>query len=197
MATAPTELADDDDERPRSALPEATLRARSRWLESEVLPHRPWLRAWIARRYPSETDLDDIVQESFEKMLRCSDPAGVRDTRVYLSRTAVGLVIDRARRRQIVRIDYHDDLAQLGLACVYPLPDRVCAAREEWDIVCRAVEALPERTRAVIRMRRFDEIAQRDTAEAFGITESAIEKHVRRGLRLVRAELDPEEEGNP
>lgn len=173
---------------------EVGLRARSRWLEAEVLPHRHWLRGWVARRFPSEGDLDDIVQESFEKVLRCADPAVVRNTRVYLSRTALGLVIDRARRRRIVTIDYHEDLGELGLVCTYPLPDAACAAREEWERACRAIEALPERTRAVIEMRRFDDVPQRETAAAFGITESAIEKHVRRGLRAVRAEVHPIDE---
>jgi RNA polymerase sigma factor (sigma-70 family) len=189
MATAPMQPEDGEPDRGGTCR-DAALRARARWLEAEVLPHRQWLRGWIARRYPSESDVDDIVQESLEKMLRCPDPAGVRDARVYLSRTAVGLVIDRARRRRIVRIDYHDDLGELGLACAYPLPDRVCAAREEWESVCRAIEALPERTRGVLRMRRIEEVPQRETAQAFGITESAIEKHVRRGIRAVRAELD-------
>lgn len=130
------------------------------------------------------------MQESLEKVLRCADPEVIRNTRVYLSRTAAALVIDRARRRRIVQIDYHEDLSDLGLTCAYPLPDDICAAREEWDSVCRAVEALPERTRAVIRMRRLEDVPQREAARAFGITESAIEKHISRGLRAVRGELD-------
>lgn len=188
MATAPAEQADSED--CPGAGGEARLRARARWLETEVLPHRHGLRLWIARRYPSEGDVDDIVQEALEKMLRGADPAGVRDARVYLSRTAVGIVIDRARRRRIVRIDYHDDLAELGLACAYPLPDRVCAAREEWDGVLRALADLPERTRNVIQLRRIDDVPQREVAAAMGLSESAIEKHVRRGLQAVRAEVD-------
>lgn len=168
----------------------AALRARARWLEAEVLPHQCWLRGWIARRFPAEGDVDDIVQESFEKILRCADPEAVRNARVYLSRTAAGIVIDRARRRRIVRIDYHDDLGALSLACAYPLADRICAAREEWDGVCRALGALPERTREVIRLRRLDDIPQREVAAAMGLSESAIEKHVRRGVRAVRAEVD-------
>ena len=168
----------------------AALRARARWLEAEMLPHQCWLRGWIARRFPAEGDVDDIVQESFEKVLRCADPEAVRNARVYLSRTAAGIVIDRARRRRIVRIDYHDDLGELSLACAYPLADRICAAREEWDGVCRALGALPERTREVIRLRRLDDIPQREVAAAMGLSESAIEKHVRRGVRAVRAEVD-------
>ena len=200
MATAPTIAVDGDtgDERSgegRTAC-EAGLRARARWLEAEVLPHRHWLRSWVARRFPSEGDLDDIVQESFEKVLRCADPAIVRNARVYLSRTALGLVIDRARRRRIVAIDYHEDLGELGLVCTYPLPDAACAAREEWERACAAIEALPERTRAVIQMRRFDDVPQRDTAQAFGITESAIEKHVRRAISAIRAEIHPNDERN-
>lgn len=52
-----------------------------------------------------------------------------------------------------------------------------------------AYEALPERTSEVIRLRRVEGASQRETACAVGVTESAIEKHLRRGLRLVRAEV--------
>lgn len=41
---------------------EASLRSRARWLETEVLPHRHWLRAWISRRYPGEGDVDILVK---------------------------------------------------------------------------------------------------------------------------------------
>jgi len=184
MATAPR-LPADGEERCCKA-----LRARARWLEHAMLPHEAWLRAWVARRFPAEIDHDDIVQECFEKVLRFADPLAVRNPRVYLSRTATALVIDRARRRRIVRIDYHDDLGELGLVCAYPLPDAICAAREEWDAACRALAALPERTQKVVALRRIEEVPQRAVAAAMALSESAIEKHVRRGVRAVRAELE-------
>lgn len=175
------------------ALEELSLRAL--WLQAEVLPHRQWLLRWIARRYPAEPDLDDVVQESFEKVLRSTDPSSVRDIRIYLSRTAMRLVIDRSRRRNTRPLVYSGDVSRLGLVCDYPLPDAVCAAREEWDDVCQAMDRLPERTRTVIHLRRIDGMPQRETAEACGLTESSIVKHLRRGLRLVRAEISPTDEG--
>jgi RNA polymerase sigma factor (sigma-70 family) len=175
---------------------DATLRARATWLETEILPHRQWLRRWVAQRFPGEGDVDDIVQESLERVLRSADPSIVRNARAYLGRTALGLVIDRARRRQVVCIDYHDDLGDLGLVCAYPLADAQCAAREEWERVSEVLGTLPARTREVIRLRRIEGVSQRETAEAVGVSESAIEKHVRRGVAAMRADTHPIDERN-
>lgn len=54
---------------------------------------------------------------------------------------------------------------------------------------------LPEQTRTVIDLRRIDGLPQREAADACGLTESSIVKHLRRGLRLVRAEINPTDEG--
>lgn len=158
------------------------LAARAAWLENEILPHGTWLRNWIARRFPRENDVDDLVQESFARVLDRADPDTVRDPRAFLGQTAKRLVYDRASRSRIVQIDYHDDLADLGLVCAYPLPDAICIAREECARVLDRYAELPERTRQIVDLRRLQHVSQRDTAAAIGITESAIEKHLKRGM---------------
>lgn len=164
--------------------------ARSDWFCAEILPHGPWLERWIAHRFPRETDLADIVQESFEHILGRADPPSVQNARAYLRRTAHTLLLMRIRRRRVVHIDYRDSLDGLGLACAYPLPDEQLCAREELARAATALAALPDRTRDVVRLRRWDGASQRETAAALGITESCIEKHMCRATRTMRAAIE-------
>lgn len=39
------------------------------WFEREILPHRASLEKYLARCFPHEADLEDIVQQSFERVL--------------------------------------------------------------------------------------------------------------------------------
>ncbi len=167
------------------------LAGRAEWLTAEMLPHRPWLRHWIAMRFPREADLDDVVQESFERVLHRADPAQVRNPRAYLGQTAHIIVLGRMRRRQVVQFELCDDFGAIGLQCGEPLPDEQCIAREALARVELAFAALPERTRRVVQLRRLDGLSLRDTAAELGVTESAIEKHMSRAMKALRAAAEP------
>ena len=55
----------------KSELPsDAFPSADHRWFDDHVLPHEPLLRAWLRSRFPRGVDLDDLVQESFARVLR-------------------------------------------------------------------------------------------------------------------------------
>ncbi|MBI2497428.1 MAG: RNA polymerase subunit sigma-24, partial [Opitutae bacterium] len=42
----------------------------ARWFAEEVQPHEPALRAWLRNRFPTLVDPDDLVQESYARLLR-------------------------------------------------------------------------------------------------------------------------------
>ena len=48
-------------------LPASSL---SRWFAEEVQPHEPALRAYLQARFPTLGDYDDIVQESYVRLLK-------------------------------------------------------------------------------------------------------------------------------
>ena len=43
---------------------------QARWFAAHVQPHEPMLRAWLHNRFSSETDIDDVVQETYLRLLR-------------------------------------------------------------------------------------------------------------------------------
>lgn len=55
------------------------------------------LRAWLASRFPSGFDLDDIVQESFVRILRARENGEIRSPKAFLFATARTLALDHAR----------------------------------------------------------------------------------------------------
>jgi DNA-directed RNA polymerase specialized sigma24 family protein len=42
---------------------------RAIWLGRQVLPHEPALRAWLRRRRLGGLDVDDIIQETYSRLM--------------------------------------------------------------------------------------------------------------------------------
>ncbi|SEH13037.1 RNA polymerase sigma factor, sigma-70 family [Sphingopyxis sp. YR583] len=166
------------------------LDARATWLASDFVPHCHWLRLWLARRFPNEPDLDDVVQESFTRVLGRTDPSVVRSARAYLARTAQLIIFDRKRRAAIATIDYQGSLEPLGFVCPHPLPDEIVSARQQLARVVHTLAALPERTRRIVELRRIEEGSLVSAAKDVGISETAARKHLNRAMAALRAEQE-------
>jgi RNA polymerase sigma-70 factor (ECF subfamily) len=71
-------------------------------------------------------------------------------------------------------------------------PERRLAARQDLQRLIRAFDSLPEKTRAVIWLRRVAGLSQREAAASLGIDEGALEGHMTRGLRSLAKAIVPE-----
>ena len=71
---------------------------QSRWFAEHVLPHEGALRAWLHSRFPSLGDVDDIVQESYERLLRVRETGPVASPRAFLFVSARNFALNQLRR---------------------------------------------------------------------------------------------------
>ncbi|WEK59937.1 MAG: sigma-70 family RNA polymerase sigma factor [Candidatus Microbacterium colombiense] len=66
------------------------------------------------------------------------------------------------------------------------LPDEVVIASERDDVLRRAVDALPERKRAIIRAVYFDERTVTDVAAELGVSHAAVSQQRSEAVRMLR-----------
>ena len=64
-----------------------------------VHPHEPALRAYLSKRFPALPDHDDLVQETYARILRVDDPGRLTHPKAFLFTTARNVAIDLFRRR--------------------------------------------------------------------------------------------------
>src|SRR5438045_4860523 len=88
---------------PQAVEPETTDSVH--WFVSEMQPHRSALRAWLLARFPTLGDVDDVVQESFARVLRAREAGPIRSTRALLFATARNLALDTVRRDRVVQFE--------------------------------------------------------------------------------------------
>lgn len=125
----------------------------------------------------------DVVQETFLRAWRRMDTlrGGPAAEKAWLCRIAVNLCRDYQRSRWFRLVDRDDEaLARL------PAPDS-----PETSAVLSAVHGLPLRFREVILLHYFQGMEPAETAQALGLSISA----VYRRLRQARARLKPLLEG--
>lgn len=75
----------------------------NRWFAEKIQPHEAMLRAWLQRRFVSACDVDDILQESYMRVLQAGQRGELRSPKAFLFATAHNLALDNIRRRKIVR----------------------------------------------------------------------------------------------
>lgn len=80
----------------------STAPALARWFSEEVHLHEQDLRAYLRGKFPSLDDVDDLIQETYARILRARREGGVASPRPYLFATARHAALDILRRRTIV-----------------------------------------------------------------------------------------------
>jgi len=85
----------------------------SRWFTEEVQPHEPALRAYLQARFPTLADHDDLVQETYTRLLRAQANGGVRYPKAFLFTAARNAAFDLFRRRGAKPTEAVIDLVEL------------------------------------------------------------------------------------
>ncbi len=162
---------------------------RALWLGRHVLPHEAALRVWLRRRRLDGLEIDDIIQETYTRLIAAESVQHVLDAKSYTFQVAGSVVIDHLRRMKVVSISSVPDLDTLEVVSDEPSPERQVIDREELHRLANAIAGLPAKVRDVFTLRRIYGLSQREVAEKMGISESTVEKHMSRGFFIMLERL--------
>lgn len=165
---------------------EAPYLARSRWLAANVLPHEPAMRTWLRRTTKlSDSDIDDLVQETYSILARLESVDAIRDPRTYALQVAKSVFLQGLRRNKIVSIGSISDIAALGEIDDAPSPEQYINGQRELRRVEAAVAEMPENVRKVFWLRRVEGLSQRETACETGLAEHTVEKYGAKAMKFL------------
>jgi len=149
--------------------------------------HRPALLRYFRRRGFNPPDDEDAAQEVFLRLTSYfseGEAAAAKIERLdrYLFAAAANVATD-LRRKSAVRAGgrheiYDDDLhAQAGID-----PEADLSGRQSLDALILALNELPERTRVIFVLIRFEHVKQMEVARRLGVTLRCVEKHLQKAL---------------
>lgn len=159
--------------------------ALSAWVGREILPHERDLRQWLQRRFISESEVEDIVQECYCRLAQLSDFRKIDEPRAYLFTIARRLAQHQRKRASVVRMEALDDFDGIQVQDDTPGPDRIAAGRQELRRAQAALATLSERARRIFIMRRVDGLSQKEIAATLGVSEAVVENDASRSLRAI------------
>lgn len=158
---------------------------RALWLGRHVLPHEPQLRAWLRRRSRGGLEIDDVIQETYARLVAVESVSHIHDAKSYAFQIAGSVVIDHLRRMKVVPISSVPDLDYLEVVSDAPSPERQVIDRDELTRLAQMIALLPGKVRDVFTLRRVHGLSQREVAERLKLSESTVEKHMARGFLLM------------
>lgn len=167
----------------------------SAWFVEQVLPLEAVLDRYLRRNWRDAGEIADLRQEVYARVYDGCAQRRPESAQAFVLSTARNLLIDRARRAQIVSIETFADMDMLTPTVDELSPERHTAARSELRLLQLALNLLPERCREVIALRKIDGLSQREVAARMGITEDTVERQVSKGVRALAAALQAARQG--
>lgn len=152
------------------------------WFVREVLPLEAALMHFLRLSRRNKGDVEDLCQDVYIRVYEAAQKEIPHPVKPYVFTVARNLLINRAKREQVVSIEAVADLDALGIALDEPEPDRSVMARQELHLLEIALEQLPPRCREVVKLSRIEGLTRSEIAQRMGITESTVSAHLTDGM---------------
>lgn len=152
--------------------------------------HRRAVR--LAYLLTSDPDVaEDVVAEAFANVWVQWDQGRVEDVGPYLRRAVVNNIRSRHRREVVAMREFE---RRTGDGRGVRTFDEAAADRDE---VWQALQRLPDRQRAAIVLRYYEDLSEADTAEVLEVSVGTVKSQVSRGMDRLREVLAWDREGGP
>ncbi len=152
------------------------------WFAREVLPLEAALMQFLQHHWRNRTDVEDIVQDVYVHIYESAQKQLPEHPRHFVFTTARNLLIDRARRAQIIPIEALPDADTLDIALDTPSPERNAIARDELRRLQDALNRLPPRNRQAVVLARIEGLTGREIAQRMGLAEATVSHHLSNGI---------------
>ena len=154
----------------------------AKWFVAEVQPHEPELRAYLRRSFPSLADIDDLIQETYARLVRARQAGRVKEARPYLFVTARNAALDVFRRSRILSITGLAEIERLPVVEDRPAAGEALARAQEIEILRDAIAALPARCRQVFTLCKLYGRSHREVAQQLRISEHTVNAQIALGV---------------
>jgi RNA polymerase sigma-70 factor (ECF subfamily) len=151
------------------------------WFAAELAPHENALRAYL-HGMVRPADVDDLVQETYARILQARARGPIASPRGLLFATARNAARDLHRRRTVANTIPIAEMDESRVFDEAPGVPETVSRRQESDLLAAAIADLPPRCREILVLRKFENLSHREIAQRLGIAEHTVEAQLTKAL---------------
>ena len=144
-------------------------------------PHEGALRGYL-HGLAAPGDIDDLVQETYARLLRARERGPIEHPRGLMFATARNAARDLFRRRTTAATFPIAEIDQSRVFDEAPGVPEAVSRRQETDLLVVAIDSLPPRCRDILLLRKFENLSHREIAQKLGIAEHTVEAQLTKAL---------------
>lgn len=151
-------------------------------MEEHVRLHEPALRGYLRSQFPS-LDADDVVQESYLKLLRARAACQITAVKAYFFSIARNTALTILRRRRLFSDIPVNELPDSFV--LEPRPDaaEMVDSRQRIELAIEAIDRLPARCREVLKLATIEGKSTTEIAAQLRISENTVRVQLARGIK--------------
>lgn len=148
--------------------------------------HHPLL-AWLRQRLSISDDADDVVQETFIRLMKYEGASDIVCHKSMLYKVAANAACDQERMAKARRRNQHASIEEEEIDFVSKEPsiERIVEGEEAYDRVLAQIDALPPRCRQVFLLSRVNGMTYTQIAALCNISIKMVEKHISHALLVL------------
>lgn len=145
------------------------------------------LRKFFQRRVRQTSDIDDLVQEVFLRLVRYGGIDHIENVDRYVFSTASNLLRDRWRDRSVKSAGLHEEIPENLQDESAFSPERVMEGKEKLARLMLLIGQLPAKTQAAFVLCEIHGYSHADAAEDLGMSPRNLRKHLRKAFDHIDA----------
>lgn len=156
------------------------------WFREELYPHEAMLRCWLANRFPSISDFEDVIQEAYIRTVKRRRTKHLAAPKAFLFAIARNLCLDALRRGKVVRFESLADLELQGISDqVKGIPEGIMD-KEDYQMLTKAIQSLPRKCRRIFTLRKVYGLPLKQISRELNISVKTVETQISIGIKKSR-----------
>lgn len=137
------------------------------------LKNYAWLYGWLCKKLQNSAKAEDVLQDTFTKILQLQRLPYIQEPKAYLTTTANRIIIDQARKEKIEQIYLEYLLEQQDTIDSYS-PEHCLMAIDILNHIAAILNGLEQRSRKVFLLHHLDGLSQVEIAEILQISRKTV-----------------------
>ena len=161
------------------------------WFDNFVAETKGPLSAFVGRILSTPDDVQGVMQDAYLKVFLTlrKERDGGHAPSALLYTTARNLAISRLRHEKVVQCSVTAVSVAEELRGDRSTAEQSVSESQRMNELLLVINTLPPKCRDVFVLRWIHGLSQRAIGERLGIAESTVEKHLAKGLRVCKSEI--------